>query len=99
MELLDRYVQAVKFWLPRAQQDDIVTELSEDIRSQIEERETALGRKLNDGEIESILKQRGRPLVVASGYLPQRHLIGPVLFPVYLFVLKIVMLCCWCGSA
>lgn len=93
MELLDRYLQAVRFWLPRAQQDDIVAELAEDIRSQVEEQETELGRKLNEAEIEAILKQRGRPLLVANRYLPQQYLIGPVLFPIYRFVLKIVTLC------
>jgi hypothetical protein len=93
MDLLNRYLQAVKFWLPSSQQDDIAAELSEDIRSQIEEREAALGRKLNDGHLEQILKQRGRPLLVAEKYLPQKSLIGPVLFPAYRFVLKLVLLC------
>jgi hypothetical protein len=93
MELLDRYLHAIKFWLPRAQQDDIIAELSEDLRSQIEEEESKLGRKLGDDDISSILKQRGRPLLVANRYLPQQYLIGPVLFSVYRFVLTIVMLC------
>ena len=93
MELLNRYLQAVKFWLPSSQQDDIAAELSEDIRSQIEEREVALGRKLNDDDLEQILKQRGRPLLVAEKYLPQKSLIGPVLFPAYWFVLKLSLLC------
>ena len=93
MELLDRYLHAVKFWLPKVQRQDIIAELSEDIRSQIEEKESGLGRKLNDAEVAAMLKQLGRPVVVASRYLPQQHLIGPVLFPVYKFVLKIVMLC------
>ena len=44
MELLDRYLQAVRFWLPRKQQDDIIAELGDDLRSQIEEREASLGR-------------------------------------------------------
>src|SRR5579864_2821946 len=93
MELLNRYLQAVKFWLPRAQQDDIVTELGEDIRSEIEERERELGRELHRTETEEILKQRGRPLLVAEKYLPQRFLIGPILFPAYWFVLKLVLAC------
>ena len=93
MELVDRYLNAVKFWLPRAQQDDIITELSEDVRSQIEEREAELGRKLNEAEVGGILKQLGRPLLVANRYLPPQHLIGPILFPIYQFVLKIVMVC------
>jgi hypothetical protein len=92
MELLDRYLQAVRFWLPRSQQDDIIAELSEDIRSEIEEQEAALGRPLQQAEIESILKKHGRPIVVANRYLPQQNLIGPVLFPAYQFVLKMVAL-------
>src|SRR5438309_9276370 len=36
MELLDRYLQAVRFWLPKAQQEDIIAELSSDLRSQID---------------------------------------------------------------
>lgn len=93
MELLDRYLQAVKFWLPKEQQDDIVAELSEDIRSQIEEQESKLGRKLDSAEIGAILKRHGRPSQVANRYLPQQFLIGPALFPVYKLVLKIVILC------
>jgi hypothetical protein len=93
MDLLNRYLQAVKFWLPRAQQDDIIAELRDDIRSEIEERESALGRSLHDSELEDLLKQRGRPLLVAEKYLPQRSLIGPALFPAYWFVLKLVLFC------
>jgi hypothetical protein len=91
MDLLNRYLQAVKFWLPKAQQDDIVAELRDDIRSEIEERESELGRTLNETELEAILKQRGRPLLVAEKYLPQRSLIGPALFPAYWFVLRLVL--------
>ena len=93
MQLIERYLQAVKFWLPRQQKQDIIAELSEDIHSEIEEKETELGRPLTEVEIETILKQRGRPMLVANRYLPQEHLIGPVLFPIYRFVLKIVLLC------
>jgi|SRR5450432_830145 len=90
MELIDRYLQAVKFWLPKNQKQDIVTELSEDLRSQVEDRESELGRKLNESEVAEMLKQRGRPLLVANRFLPQQSLIGPVLFPIYVFVLKVV---------
>jgi len=40
--------------------------------------------------VEAILKQRGRPMLVANRYSAQEYLIGPLLFPVYRFVLKIV---------
>ena len=94
MDLLDRYLHAVEFWLPKAQRQDIVSELSEDIRSQIEDKESELGRSLTEAEIEATLVRIGRPVLVASRYLPQRHLIGPALFPIYVFVLKIVAACC-----
>lgn len=93
MELIDRYLQAVRFWLPRRQQDDIVAELSEDLRAQVEERERELGRPLTESDVEALLRQRGSPILVANGYLPQHSLIGPLLFPLYVFVLKIVSLC------
>src|ERR1700724_2821832 len=94
MELLDRYLQAIEFWLPKRQRQDIIAELSEDLRSQIEEKETELGRKLEDGEGEAILKRWGSPLAVASRYRPQQYLIGPTLFPIYRFVLAVSLIGC-----
>lgn len=92
MELLDRYLQSVKWMLPKAQSRDIVAELSEDIRSEIEQEESELGRELNEAELEAILQRWGHPMLVATRYMPQQYLIGPALFPVYLFVLKLVSL-------
>jgi hypothetical protein len=89
MDLVDRYLNAVRFWLPKAQRQDILAELSEDLRSQIEEGEAALGRPLAAGELEALLKEKGSPYSVAGRFLPQRQLIGPALFPMYVFVLKI----------
>jgi hypothetical protein len=91
MDLIERYLHAVKFWLPRTQQEDILAELSEDLRSQIEDRETELGRKLDEDEVAAILKKRGQPIIVASGYGPRQSLIGPAWFPAYCFVLKLVL--------
>jgi len=92
MELLNRYLHAVRFWLPKAQQEDIIAELGEDLRSQIEDREAELGRPLDEDGLAAILKQRGNPMLVAARYLPQRSLIGPALFPIYQFILKLVIL-------
>jgi len=90
MELIDRYLQAVKFWLPKKQKQDIIAELSEDLRSQVEDRESELGRKLSESEVADLLKQRGRPVLVGNQFRPQQQLIGPTLFPIYLFVLQVV---------
>jgi len=88
MDIIDRYLHAIEFWLPNNQKRDIIAEISEDIHSQIEEQQSQLGRTLSQDEIETLLKQRGSPVLVANRYLPQRSLIGPVLFPIYLFVLR-----------
>jgi hypothetical protein len=92
MELVDRYLHAVKFWLPRNQKDDIIAELSEDLRSQIEEKESELGHKLTGAEVELILKHCGSPLAVAGRYLPQQSLIGPALFPIYSVIIRALFL-------
>ena len=92
-DLIARYLQAVGFWLPCAQKQDILAEISEDLRSQIEDRESGLGRAMTESEVSDLLKQRGRPILVAGQFLPQRSLIGPALYPIYVFVLKIVALC------
>lgn len=89
--LVDRYLHAVSIVLPGEQREDILAELHEDISSQLEERQEELGRDLNDDEIAAVLKKRGHPTLVASRYLPQQYLIGP-LYPAYVFVLKLVLL-------
>ena len=35
MELLQRYLKAIEFWLPAGEKQDILAEISEDIHSQI----------------------------------------------------------------
>jgi hypothetical protein len=91
-ELVDRYLQAVRFWLPKPQpQDELLTELGDDLRSQIEAQEEQLGRPLTNDEAASILKRCGAPMVVASRLGPKQYLIGPALFPIYWFVLKMVL--------
>jgi hypothetical protein len=91
-ELIDRYLNAVKFWLPGKQQKDILAELAEDLQSQVEERESALGRPLDEADLVALLRRRGSPLRVASGYIPEQRLINPAMLPLYRLVLKIVLL-------
>src|ERR1039458_4564866 len=91
-DLIDRYLEAVKFWLPKTQQNDILAELAEDLHSQIEEREAAIGHTLDESDVVALLKHRGSPLRVASGFIPERRLINPAMLPIYGLVLKIVLL-------
>jgi hypothetical protein len=92
MELLDRYLQAVKKYLPVRRQDDIIAELRANMESQIEDKEAELGRSLTPGEFDDFLRKMGHPMLVASRYQPQQSLIGPTLFPMYLYVLRLTML-------
>jgi len=91
MDLLRRYLQAVGTYLPKSQQDDILKELGENLRSQMEDKEAELGRPLNEDEVAAILKKHGHPMFVAAHYRQTRHLIGSTLFPVYWFVMKIIL--------
>jgi len=88
MELLDRYLQAVKKYLPTKRRDDILEELRANIMSELEDKEAALGRALNGDEQAAVLKQHGHPLLVGMGYSPRRHLVGPSVFPYYWVTLK-----------
>jgi hypothetical protein len=94
MELLDRYLQAVREYLLRNRRDDIVKELGDNILSQMEDEAAALGRPLTKAEQAAILKQHGHPLVAAARYrrLPLQQLIGPALFPLYWYMLQAVVL-------
>jgi len=93
MDLIDRYVQRVRFFLPKPQRDDIARELAADLRAEVQDQEAALGHPLGAGEISGILKRWGHPILVSGRYQTERYLIGPALFPVYWFVLKLVTLC------
>jgi hypothetical protein len=56
MDLLRRYLQAVGTYLPKSQQDDILKELGENLRAQMEDKQAELGRPLNEDEAAAILK-------------------------------------------
>ena len=96
MTLIERYVRAVRDSLPRAQQDDIINELSENLHAQFEDEEAARGRPLTEDDEIAILKAFGHPMAVAARYRGDersvtfgRRLIGPELFPTYMKVLGV----------
>jgi len=92
MDLMERYFQAVRFWLPKENQDDLLAELAEDLRCQQEEAEERLGRPLDEGETADLLRRTGSPLSVAGKYLPMRPLLDPALTMLFRFVVKVVLL-------
>jgi hypothetical protein len=93
MDLIDRYLDAVRLLLPPGERDDITAELRDVLMTRREEKAEQLGRGLTRQEDEALLKEFGHPLAVAGRYGPQRYLIGPELYPVFIFVLRIVLAC------
>jgi hypothetical protein len=96
MQLVDRYLNAVKPMLPRSQQDDILKELRANILSEMDDREAELGRPLTEDEQTAILQKQGSPTLVASRYRQDqrtftfgRVIIGPLVFPLYIRILSL----------
>ncbi len=96
MDLIESYLNTVKSYLPRKQREDIIAELSDEIRSQVEEKESELGRALDESELNLLLIRFGDPVAIAARYRQPRHsvalgreLIGPEIFPYYMWILMI----------
>lgn len=90
MALLDDYLDAVRRLLPRAVRADIVAELRDAVLSQIEDEQRVHGRALSDAEVATILQRYGAPETVAARYGPPRFLIGPGVYPQYVFWVKVI---------
>lgn len=97
MQLLDRYLNAVKPMLPKAQQADILQELQANILSEMDDREAELGRPLTEDEQVAILKRQGSPTLVASRYRQDQRsftfgrviIVGPTVFSIYVRILAL----------
>lgn len=91
MDLLDRYIADLRRNLPAGAKgaDDIAAELRDLLLERAEAREEALGRPLDTNEWEKLLVEFGHPLVVAARYSEKQSLIGPELYPFYLYSLKL----------
>ncbi len=90
MELIKRYVHAVASQLPSDQRDDIAAELKDSLMEQLSDQEAALGRPLNNTEIEAFVCALGHPNKMAAGYARQQYLIGPEHFPAYKMALLLM---------
>jgi hypothetical protein len=89
MDMIDRYLNAVAAQLPQDERADIVAELGDLILSRFEAKEEVMGRPLTEDEQETILREIGHPLVVAARYRKgPDSLVGPELFPYWLFGVK-----------
>jgi hypothetical protein len=100
MTLTERYLKAVAAQLPRATRDDIVAELRDAIQTRMEDREEALGRPLTEAEKEAVLREMGHPLTVAARYgSGPMHVVGPELYPWWMFGVKVALAALVCITA
>jgi len=90
-DLVDRYLGAVAALLPKAQRQDIVAELRDLVMNRVEEKEAERGRPLDRREMEDLLREIGHPIAVAGRYGPARALVGPEIYPFWLFGVKALL--------
>jgi hypothetical protein len=90
-DLIERYLQAVRFFLPKRQRQDVSRELREDLESRIEDREDELNRALSEEELGGLLRDTGHPILLALGYQDDRYLISPRTFPLYWLAVKVIV--------
>lgn len=91
MKMIVNYLSNLESYLPEDIKKEVSEELESSIYGQIEDQEQELNRKLNDSEVELLLKNIGHPMRVAAGYLPSQQLVGKELFPAYKKSLKIAL--------
>jgi len=91
MNLIDIYVSEVGRRLPAKTRSDIEAEIHSALEDMLEERSQKAGRPEDDEMIYEILKEYGDPEKVAASYLPERYLIGPSLFPIFLTLVKVIL--------
>lgn len=89
MTLIERYLKAVAAQLPAADREDIVAELRDELMARLEAREAELGRAPTEAEVEAVLREMGHPLAVAARFgAGPHHVVGPELFPWWMFGVK-----------
>jgi hypothetical protein len=90
-DLVDRYLGAVAALLPKASRQDIVAELRDLILNRVEDAEAQRGRPLDKREMEALLREIGHPIAVAGRYGSARALVGPEIYPFWLFGVKALL--------
>jgi hypothetical protein len=90
MKLIDRYVADVGKRLPLKGRTDIEAELRSTLEDMLEDRSQKRNCPVDDVLAMELLKEYGSPEKVAATYHPTQYLIGPRIYPFFLFVLKIV---------
>lgn len=92
MKLIDLYLDQIRQNLPPRNREDILKEISSTLMDMIEDRNPNPGEKPSDETVKDVLREFGSPRKVAIQYGARNYLIGPGMFPIYLQVLRIVLI-------
>ena len=89
MELVDRYIQAVKWSLPKNKQDEIARELKANLLDEIEA--STQSKTPDDKTVAKVLESHGHPQKVAQSFSPQYPLVASEDMPLYKKVMTYAM--------
>ncbi len=92
MKLLELYLDEIRQNLPPRNREDIIKEIRSTLMDMIEDRNPNPGNTPDDAIIKAVLIEFGAPRKVARQYGGQNSLIGPRMFPIYIQVLRIVLI-------
>jgi HAAS len=90
--LIDTYVSEVGRRLPRKNRSDIQAEIRSILQDMLEEHSQKTGKPVDEEMTLEVLKAYGAPEKVAATYQGERYLIGPRLYPIFMLVLRIVLI-------
>jgi hypothetical protein len=92
MDLIDRYVFEVARYLPYRNGRDVATELHSLLNDSLEQRAELAGHPPNEEMAVELLREFGEPEDVAARYDEPRYLIGPRLYPTFIYVALIIVI-------
>lgn len=90
MDMVERYIAAVKRELPTHKREDIGRELKANIMDKIDDLEEQHGQ-LNEEQVSELLITMGHPRTVAREFCPPKPLVSVELMPIYLNTLFMVL--------
>lgn len=88
-DLVERYVHQVGHYLPPKERAEIEAELRSQIQDQLDDRFPGVP---SPEQVAAVLAELGHPYRIAASYSGDRYLVGPMLYPYLMMVLRRVWL-------
>ncbi len=92
MKLIELYLEEIRRRLPPRDREDILNEIHSTLMDMLEDSNSNPDQTADEETINSVLKAFGSPQKVARQYGARNYLIGPRYFPLYLLILRVVLI-------